>query len=127
MFRIMTGMSKDEWHAQGLSADERGIPHATPVLDRSDDSGEGSDEAAAAPCDPRQTRVGSSCTQKWQASLAERDRVRSSGKWPDGAPVGRGHGQPYIKLAYAEAIASGAKTVEGRPNEGVRRQPAPAR
>ena len=121
MFQILTNMTKAEWDAQGLTPDERGIPYATPILDLSDDSGEGNEDASSL---PRKQRVGS-CAQKWRASETERDRARQCGLWPDGARVGRGFGQPYLKPAYAEAITQGLKTVEGRPNEGVCRQLEP--
>ena len=49
-----------------------------------------------------------------------RDHTRTTGKWPDGAPVGRGHGQPYLRPIYAQLIRKKLKTVEAWPNEGVR-------
>lgn len=121
MFQIMTGMSKKEWNAQGLTADQRGIPHATPTLDFSDDSGEHSEDAAAHKPRKQQDIIHG----KYRRSEQERDRCREHGKWPDGHRVGRGFGQPYLQPEYAEAIASGAKTVEGRINEGVSLQPSP--
>ena len=42
---------------------------------------------------------------------------RTRGTWEDGAPLGRGFGQPSLQSEYARLIASGAKTmytVEGR-------------
>ena len=44
--------------------------------------------------------------------------AKKSGRWADGAPLGRGHGQPYLQPKYAELMRQGAKTVEGRANVG---------
>ena len=44
--------------------------------------------------------------------------AKKSGRWPDGAALGRGHGQPYLQPKYAELMRQGAKTVEGRANVG---------
>jgi len=39
-------------------------------------------------------------------------------RWPDGAKLGRGHGQPYLQPTYAQAISNKSKTIEGRPGIG---------
>ena len=71
MFQVMTGMSKKEWNAQGLTADQRGIPHVTPTLDFSDDtSGEHSEDAAAHKPQKQQDIV----QGKYRRSEQERDR-----------------------------------------------------
>ena len=49
---------------------------------------------------------------------ARLELYRARGTWPDGARVGRGHGQPYLQPAYADLIRSGRKTWEGRANAG---------
>ena len=45
-------------------------------------------------------------------------RVRAARRWPDGAALGSGHGQPYLQPKYADLIKSGAKTWEGRAYAG---------
>jgi len=45
-------------------------------------------------------------------------RVRAARRWPDGAALGCGHGQPYLQPKYADLIKSGAKTWEGRAYAG---------
>lgn len=45
-------------------------------------------------------------------------KVRASGRWPDGVPLGRGHSSPYLQSKYADMILDGTKTVEGRPGGG---------
>ena len=43
----------------------------------------------------------------WKSGATERDVARTSGYWPDGKPVGRGHGQPYLQPKYAVLMAQG--------------------
>ena len=101
-------MEWTEWSA--LGTDERAkrqkqiARETVPILARSDDS---SDEAV------EDTWVG------WVSGEVQRDTVRSSGFWPDGAAVGSGHGSPYLQPIFAHAIRSKAKRVEGRPCDGV--------
>ena len=38
--------------------------------------------------------------------------------WPDGRPLGRGHGQPYLQSKYADRVKAGTKTWEGRVYAG---------
>lgn len=54
----------------------------------------------------------------WSSGEKELAEARCTGRWPDGAKVGRGHGQPYLQQKYALAIHHGTKTVEGRPGIG---------
>jgi hypothetical protein len=44
--------------------------------------------------------------------------AKEKGQWSDGAPIGRGHGQPYLECKYAKAIRRRKKRVEGRPGGG---------
>ena len=60
---------------------------------------------------------------RWQSG--EREEARNSkatkeGTWEDGAPVGRGHGSPYLLEVWARKIRNGKKRNEGRPFDGVR-------
>ena len=57
---------------------------------------------------------------RWESGERKRDAARAAMQWPDGEPVGRGHGSPYLKERWAKAMAAGIKKVEGRPDEGVR-------
>ena len=55
---------------------------------------------------------------KFYSGERELRSSRKLGKWPDGAPVGRGFPQPCLKDQYAAAIIEGRKTFEGRPGGG---------
>ena len=54
----------------------------------------------------------------WASGETELAAFQRVGKWPDGKPLGRGHGQPYLQPLYAHAMRSKRKTVEGRPGTG---------
>jgi len=54
----------------------------------------------------------------WTSGDAELAAFQRVGKWPDGKPLGRGHGQPYLQPQYAHAIRCKQKKVEGRPGTG---------
>lgn len=54
----------------------------------------------------------------WDSGQAALDAALRSGRWPDGARVGKAHVRPYLQPEYARKIASGSKTVEGRPANG---------
>ena len=54
----------------------------------------------------------------FRSGVPELNEIRTAGAWPDGAALGRGHGQPYLQPQYAQAIANKTKTVEGRPGVG---------
>ena len=110
MFRMMTGMSKEDFFSVPLEA--RGIPAAKPIIDASDDDGNDEDETVG-------VQSQTDDPAPWRRTEVARDKARSCGFWADGAPVGRGHGQPYLKRKYADAILLGKKTGEGRINEGV--------
>ena len=108
MFALTHGMEWMEWSA--LDPDERAMKQKeisremVPILAPSDDS---SDEAVE------------DMWEGWVSGEVQRDTVRSSGFWPDGAAVGSGHGSPYLQPIFAHAIRSKAKRVEGRPRDGV--------
>ena len=55
---------------------------------------------------------------KWRSGQAVLDQARSMGKWPDGKPIGKGHGSPYLQAVYAEKIGKLEKKVEGRAGGG---------
>jgi len=59
-----------------------------------------------------------SSVEDWPSGKFELDVARSDTRWPDGQPVGRGFPQPYLQDLYADAVAAGRKTVEGRPGGG---------
>ena len=64
-------------------------------------------------------RVAQCCgPEGWDDGSAALKLSRRSGSWPDGMPVGRGFGQPYLRPEFAEDVAAGRKTIEGRPREG---------
>ena len=54
----------------------------------------------------------------WTSGMAELEAARRAGRWADGAPLGRGHGQPYLQAKYARDIRAQVKKVEGRPGQG---------
>lgn len=54
----------------------------------------------------------------WSSGESQRDAAKSTKHWPDGAPIGRGHGQPYLQARWARQLRNGLKQVEGRPDEG---------
>ena len=109
MFRLLHGVSEEEWRT---NPDVRfPIPPFVPELDGSGD--ESGDESTSAGGDDKLPQDG------WRSGEQERDAAKQAGKWPDGAPLGRGHGSPYLQPEYALKIAAAEKTVEGRPREGV--------
>ena len=57
-------------------------------------------------------------TGQWSSGEKELAVARHAGQWADGAKIGRGHGSPYLQMAYAQAIRNRTKTVEGRPGKG---------
>ena len=61
---------------------------------------------------------GADSWKSWESGEGHLCRVRARGSWDDGTPVGRGWGQPYLQPKYARLLASGSKTIEGRPSEG---------
>jgi ASC-1-like (ASCH) protein len=54
----------------------------------------------------------------WRSGKTELAAARRAGRWADGIPLGRGHGQPYLQAKYARDIRAQVKTVEGRPGKG---------
>lgn len=74
------------------------------------------------PLGPAQGRLptshGASNSPKWDSGQVQLDAALAAGKWPDGAPIGRGFGQPYLQHEYAKLMAAGCKTAEGRPGGG---------
>ena len=54
----------------------------------------------------------------WDDGAEALQGIKRAGVWPDGSPLGRGHGQPYLQAVYATMLRAGTKTVEGRPNVG---------
>ena len=117
MFVASFGMSQSEYFASGGAA-EHNVPEAKTFFVASDagslatssDDEELNITAEAAPA----------AAAGWESGVRERGAARTAKKWPDGEPVGRGHGSPYLKERWAHAMAAGIKKVEGRPDEGVR-------
>ena len=55
---------------------------------------------------------------RWASGEQQLAKMKRQGHWPDGRPIGRGYPQPCLQPKYAEMIAAGIKTVEGRPGGG---------
>ena len=112
MFALSHGMEHHEWLA--LPEDERNellskMPLDEPVHKNSD--AETLDDASS---------TQASAWEGWSSGESQRDAAKSAKHWPDGAPIGRGHGQPYLQAHWARQLRNGLKQVEGRPDEGVR-------
>jgi ASC-1-like (ASCH) protein len=54
----------------------------------------------------------------WDAGTNQLRQAQTSGFWPDGTPIGKGHAAPCLRPEYALAFKEGIKTVEGRPANG---------
>ena len=109
-------MSQSEFHA--LTEEER-RSHVTRILSpiQSDDENVklSEDEEAGSDTEPAEA--------EWRSGEAEVNAARAAGVWPDGRPLGTGHDTPYMKPRWARATLCGDKTMEGRPNQGVRSSP----
>ena len=94
MFRLLHGVSEEEW--RNNPAVRFTAPPYSPELDGSDDEGTsvegGEDEASA------------SQWATWCSGACARDAAVNAGKWPDGSPIGRGHGSPYLPDAFHSAF-----------------------
>ena len=71
-----------------------------------------------APSTPVQKGATTRFHDGWPSGRRKLRTAWDASRWPDGAKVGRGHGQPYLMAKYARAVAKGEKTVEGRPGGG---------
>jgi len=109
-------MSQSEFHA--LTEEERRL-RVTRILSpiQSDDENVklSEDEEAGSDTEPAEV--------EWRSGEAEVEAARAAGVWPDGRPLGTGHDTPYMKPRWARATLCGDKTMEGRPNQGVRSSP----
>ena len=107
MFELSFGMTQEEFYASGGLATHK-IRIAAPRWEASGDDSADDDE------EEKNSWAG------WRDGLAQLNAAKVTMQWPDGQPVGRGHGTPYIKEIWAKAIVAGTKKVEERPDEGVR-------
>ena len=55
---------------------------------------------------------------KWRTGQAALKLAKRAKRWPDGAPLGKGFGSPYLQAEYAEQIGALEKPTEGRPGGG---------
>ena len=62
---------------------------------------------------------------RWLSGVDVRDFAVQSRSWSDGLPIGSGHGSPYLQEPWAALMHQKLKTVEGRPNDGVRSSSPP--
>ena len=98
--------AESEWWSSGQAAQPR--PKMQPWYDKSDQSSSPEDSS----CDSSE---GANRWDKWQSGETARDKAKQEGTWEDGAPVGRGHGSPYLREVWARRIRNGRKRYEGRP------------
>ena len=115
MFRATFGMSYDDFWSD--ERHQQDIPKAEAWFYPSDEGGGSENE---------QPNSSSKEWSAWRSGEDVRDAAKDKGKWPDGAPVGRGHGSPYLKPHWAKRMRRGEKLIEGRPLDGVRSQREPA-
>ena len=95
MFALSHGMSWHAWHAQDAATRASLVPQQKPVMlpsDASETSGEEEEEDDRA--DP---------WAGWVSGEEQRDAAKAAKAWPDGAPLGCGHGSPYLQPRWARA------------------------
>ena len=115
MFQLMYGMPLSEWESKSrprpMELEDWMIPSDDGCLSSS------SEEAQK---DEEESTGNAECGWSgWRSGEAERDSVKSLGRWHDGTPIGKGHGSPYLAPRWAKQMHGGWKVVEGRPDEGV--------
>ena len=112
MFRASHGVTEDEWDALSDEERRRRVRHVQPNYNLSDRS-----------CSESFSTDGEDDHHVQQINcsigMRARDDAKKLGMWPDGAAIGRGHGQPYLQQRWAVKIRDRVKVVEGRPCEGV--------
>ena len=115
MFELSTKMSQKEFAALGrfLPAHKRGYAVAVSLCTLSDtEEASFGEESATVP-------------SRWLSGVDVRDFAVQSRSWSDGLPIGSGHGSPYLQEPWAALMHQKLKTVEGRPNDGVRSSSPP--
>ena len=106
MFALTHGVSEAEWRSNpSVRFNNPPLPLEL----------QNSDEDSSGTCGDKSAGFSSG----WVSGEEARDAAKAAGFWPDGARVGRGHGQPYLQPHWAKQIREGLKTYEGRPREGV--------
>lgn len=119
MFQLAFGVSRSCFRGLKNPKEELKIPDAPNRALESDTDEEDEEPGFLAPKAPLTSRL-SRLSILCRASVRARDACRKKGCWPDGKPIGRGHGQPYLAPQWAIKIADGSKKVEGRADDGVR-------
>jgi hypothetical protein len=113
MFELSTKMSQKEFAALGVPAHKRGYAVAVSLCTLSDtEEASFGEESATVP-------------SRWLSGVDVRDFAVQSRSWSDGLPIGSGHGSPYLQEPWAALMHQKLKTVEGRPNDGVRSSSPP--
>ena len=108
MFQLAFGVSRSCFRGLKNPKEELKIPDAPNRALDSDTDEEDEEPGFLAPKAPLTSRL-SRLSILCRASVRARDACRKKGCWPDGKPIGRGHGQPYLAPQWAIKIADGSK------------------